>query len=289
MTDLMRSLKKSIKETKGFTLIEVVVSIAVLSIVSVALLQMFTVSAGTNHSAYTIDKAKGLCVDACENFKADPKKDGVFLSGFDVTEFNPNEHLFTKYYDRKWNETAAADGVYMLSIETIKTEFASMPMSYYPPPAAQYETVVSVDIKLDRDPYDLESCLITFNGLSAAVDKDNIVYIDSPLVSSRTAYIPVHIISKIGDGVTAYANVYNKVGFLVHDGKVYEAVADIYLCDVPASSTMSVVSLDGISTENLISTLQQKLSRYDAVVQVSRMSDGHVLAQYNAEKYWVEN
>jgi prepilin-type N-terminal cleavage/methylation domain-containing protein len=290
MDDIISSFKKLKKSTGGFTLAEVVVSIAILSIISVALLQMFTVSAGTNYSAYNIDKAKDLCVGACENIKADPTSDSIFLSGFYATLDAPGVTTFTKYYDRQWNETATGTGEYMLQIVTTKTDYAPQPISYYPPPAAEYEATVSLDITLKRDPSDLDSCLVNFSGTSVSFDKSKIIYMDSALFDSKTALIPIHIkCNNIGHGVILSANVYNKVGFLLHNGNVYEAIADIYLCDIPETSDMSIVASEGISTENKISTLQQQISRYNTDVQVIRVNDSHILAHYSAEKYWVEN
>ncbi|NLT57966.1 MAG: prepilin-type N-terminal cleavage/methylation domain-containing protein [Clostridiales bacterium] len=57
---------------KGFTLVEVVVSFAVLAIVSGALLQMFVVSASVNRRAYDTDKASALAVQIQELFKQNP-------------------------------------------------------------------------------------------------------------------------------------------------------------------------------------------------------------------------
>jgi hypothetical protein len=112
---------------------------------------------------------------------------------------------------------------------------------------------------------------------------------DSPVFMSKTALIPIHINCNIGDGLIEAANVINKVGFLVHNGDIYEAVADIYLCDIPEVSDMSVIAAEGVATENKISTLQQEISEYKADIQLIRVSDSNILAHYSAEKYWVEN
>ena len=69
---LMKKLKAKAAQSSGFTLIEVIFAIIVLSIVSITLLEMFTVSTKTNAAAGVLDKARSLCVEASEEFRANP-------------------------------------------------------------------------------------------------------------------------------------------------------------------------------------------------------------------------
>lgn len=70
----MKILNK-LKNDDGFTLLEVVISIAVLSIISGFILQMFIVSANANNTAKDMDLARELSKAIIENVKASDSYD----------------------------------------------------------------------------------------------------------------------------------------------------------------------------------------------------------------------
>lgn len=98
---------------KGFSLLEAVISIGVLSLISVFILQMFISAANLNTRAKDSDTAASKAITAIENFKKNP--------GFDssITLF---------YYDKEWNgidtDTASipADARYCLRLEITETD-----------------------------------------------------------------------------------------------------------------------------------------------------------------------
>lgn len=84
------------KSNKGFSLLEVVISVAALSFISLFVLEMFIVSANLNNRAKDTDIALAEAITAIESFKAltDPEKifataDGTFMS--------------IQYYDKAWD------------------------------------------------------------------------------------------------------------------------------------------------------------------------------------------
>ena len=87
----------------GFTLLEVIISVAVLALVSVFILQMFVVSDRVNKKAKNIDQANMICMDAIERFKnAAPRA----INGH--TEV---------YYDSGWNIADTAEAAFILTVE----------------------------------------------------------------------------------------------------------------------------------------------------------------------------
>ena len=76
------------KHNGGFTLLEVILSIAVVSLISVFILEMFVVSNRVNKKAFEIDNANIICMEAVESFK----------------NGRTNEiKNYEKYFDREWN------------------------------------------------------------------------------------------------------------------------------------------------------------------------------------------
>jgi len=71
----------------GFTLLEVILSIAVVSLISVFILEMFVVSNRVNKKAFEIDNANIICMEAVESFKNGRLSDGK---------------SYDKYFDSQW-------------------------------------------------------------------------------------------------------------------------------------------------------------------------------------------
>ena len=137
---LMKKLKAKAAQSSGFTLIEVIFAIIVLSIVSITLLEMFTVSTKTNAAAGVLDKARSLCVEASEEFRANPvgpdpldlsdRGESAYLGGFEPSTGESGEIIYTKYYDRHWAETDdESKAEYFLEIIVTKTELDPIPVS----------------------------------------------------------------------------------------------------------------------------------------------------------------
>lgn len=85
------------KYDKGFTLVEVMIALAIVAIVSTPLLRMFVTTSYANHEAQVMDSANTLVVQKAEIFKANPegyrsehgdesydfyKEDGTFIGEY---------------------------------------------------------------------------------------------------------------------------------------------------------------------------------------------------------------
>ena len=103
-----RGFRMSGKSEKGFTLLEVIMSVAVVSIVSVFILEMFVVSGRVNKKAFETDNASMICMGTVEAFKSGTAPDGGYREA---------------YYDGDWKTAAAAaDAEYILKITVFNEE-----------------------------------------------------------------------------------------------------------------------------------------------------------------------
>lgn len=96
---------KKRRRSQGFTLVEVIISIAVLSIVSVFILQMFVTSAQLNANARDIDKVNMWTSTLMESFhiQRDPMafdKDDVF--SYVASALEEEQLVITCYFDGDW-------------------------------------------------------------------------------------------------------------------------------------------------------------------------------------------
>ena len=69
----MRFCLNHLKNNKGFSLVEVIIAIAVLALLSGYVLQSFIVSQELNKKAADLDTATARCVSLIEEFKASPQ------------------------------------------------------------------------------------------------------------------------------------------------------------------------------------------------------------------------
>lgn len=291
-------LGTKIRKTEGFTLIEVIVSIAILSIISVALIQMFAVSARTNGKTYAMDKANALCTETAEQFKADPGFPGAVGSGFapEQSETGPGT-VYTRYLDRDFDCTEgpvpAVDSVYKLDV-TVTTASAITTKAFnYPDAAFSYDLTGDTDMALNLNG---PALVVSVGGNDTPVVAGKIIYTadsaspsEAPAISG-SALIPVHLNCKTLITSSAAVNIENNVKTVkTADGKEYRAVADIYLCDVPPGATVTVNAAEGIVARQAkpVSTLGSQNIMYTAGIKITKLSDSSVLAENNVEKYWV--
>jgi|LSQX01.1.fsa_nt_gb prepilin-type N-terminal cleavage/methylation domain-containing protein len=291
-----------IRNENGFTLIEVVVSIALLAAVSVSLLQMFTVSSRTNRIAYELDSANALCVKATEMYKGDPRHgddDGTYLNtGFDVENPEIDKYVYTQFYDSLF-QNPPFDAKYKLEITSIKGNTRTMPISFYPD--AAYEEVIpnasTVDVILTWDSInnEVDITIASSSGSISATDT-SIIYSSNPVTNSKTAMIPIHLdCSNIQiSPANATIKVRNDIGRIPLDNGMgvieeYEAIADIYLCDIQEGETVDIGIVSGMSTQSRITKKNQTITEYSGIIRVMRSSDNSLLAENCAEKFWFGN
>lgn len=77
------------KHDKGFTLIEVMIALAIVAIVSTPLLQMFVTTSFANHDAQVMDLANTIVIQQAETFKADPE-------GYRTSNGNVSYYFYNK-------------------------------------------------------------------------------------------------------------------------------------------------------------------------------------------------
>lgn len=297
---IAEKLRSKSAQRDGFTLIEVILSITVLSLVSIALLEMFTVSTKTNVEAGILDKAKSLCVEASEEYKADPTEESQYLQDFPehINDHTSGKTTYTKYFDRKWAETTEADAEYILEIVSEKAESEPMSTSYYPQTAVldpvhsgEPAKIVAEDfleITLEREDDDETKCKLTIRSTAYEIKSSNIIFSDTTVAGMKTALIPIHLDCS-GISGEIEITVENLADQLTYMGNDYEAVADIYLCDIGEGGEVHVNASAGIVTENIISTVSQRIVKYNADIRVKEKSSGRLIAETSVEKYWVEN
>lgn len=306
---IAEKLRSKSAQRDGFTLIEVILSITVLSLVSIALLEMFTVSTKTNVEAGILDKAKSLCVEASEEYKADPTEESQYLQDFPehINDHTSGKTTYTKYFDRKWAETTEADAEYILEIVSEKAESEPMSTGYYPqtavldpvhsgePAKIVAENFLEITLEredddetLEREDDDETKCKLTIRSTAYEIKSSNIIFSDTTVAGMKTALIPIHLDCS-GISGEIEITVENLADQLTYMGNDYEAVADIYLCDIGEGGEVHVNASAGIVTENIISTVSQRIVKYNADIRVKEKSSGRLIAETSVEKYWVEN
>ncbi len=288
-------LGTKIRRTEGFTLIEVIVAIAILSIISVALMQMFSVSARTNGKTYAMDKANALCTETAEHFKADPGFPGAVDSGF-TRASTESGTVYTRYLDRDFVYTEgsvpAVDSVYKLELTVTTTSAGTTTAFYYPDAAFSYDLTGNTDIALNLTGSGL---VVSVGGNDAPIDTGKIIYTADTASSteasttSGSALIPLHLNCKALITSSAAVKIENNVKTVLNEGEEYTAVADIYLCDVPPGATVTVEAEEGAVARQSspVSTVGSENIMYTAGIKIKKLSDGSVLAENSAEKYWV--
>ncbi|HEX2947244.1 MAG TPA: prepilin-type N-terminal cleavage/methylation domain-containing protein [Clostridia bacterium] len=285
-----------IRKTEGFTLIEVIVSIAILSIISVAIVQMFTVSARVNNKAYVLDKANALCTETAERFKADPGFPGAEGSGF--TQAPTESGTVYRYLDRDFNYTdgpAPADGSgYRLDV-TVTTSSAVATQAFnYPDAAYEYKlTNQETNLTLGSAGPMLAVCI---NGFE--INQGKIIFNDSmsastgAAVTAGNALIPIRLYWSTSATSSASVNIANEVKTVLNpdNGKEYMVVADIYLCDVPSGVTITVNAVEGVVArqEKPVNTGESQNIIYKAEIKIVKLSDDSVIAENTVKKYWVK-
>mgnify|MGYP000986005314 CR=1 FL=1 len=312
---LMKKLKAKAAQSSGFTLIEVIFAIIVLSIVSITLLEMFTVSTKTNAAAGVLDKARSLCVEASEEFRAnpvgpnplDPSDPGSseYLRRFKASAGDSDETIYIKYFNKRWEEEPdESQAEYLLEIIVTKTELDPIPVSYYPESAVilpetgrtgAVKVNNGVTVRLvseeDGDEYDSEPhCKLVVGSNKYNIDTTAIIFPDASVAAAKTAMIPIHLDCSSID-VDTEISVINEIGSLTKDGEEeeYEAIADIYLCDVDEGVKVTVYTVKGVATSNSVSTREQKITRYSADISVKEKDSGHVIAHTRTETSLVTN
>jgi prepilin-type N-terminal cleavage/methylation domain-containing protein len=92
---------------KGFTLVELIISIGIVAIISSTILQLFITAGNLNRKAYDIDKCVMLSETIIEQFKSGNKP--IDVKNIDILKNafysgNDNSFKLSLYLDGKWKE-----------------------------------------------------------------------------------------------------------------------------------------------------------------------------------------
>lgn len=104
-----------IKGNKGFTLVEIIVALAILALLSGTLLQVFVLSSDMNSRADDMDRANVLATSIAEDFKSGANAIAFFngqnISAFKTEEFsNTGGSLqYTQNYNNNWGRIPKTD------------------------------------------------------------------------------------------------------------------------------------------------------------------------------------
>jgi prepilin-type N-terminal cleavage/methylation domain-containing protein len=102
----MIDLPVKIKNEKGFTLVEVMISILALTLLSGFILEMFLVASGVNQQAQDMDAGSTRAMNIIESFKQcaapfDLDHDPLLAGAF--SDISGQELRLSLYYDAQWN------------------------------------------------------------------------------------------------------------------------------------------------------------------------------------------
>lgn len=257
------------KGQNGFTLIEVIVSFAVLAIVSGAILQMFVVSTNVNRRAYDVDKANAIAVKVQEAFKQDPSSIkvtdegavpeliGAFLDGSTISAS----------FDKDWNPVSfgAPEALYTLTAARTLGSPNEESNSYHPPESEadfiwRFGTLSEYDLIINESRAQLVGG--TPPGEQTILNEDAILMINNggvPIESDTTI------------------NVFNNT-----EGKV-----DIYIFDAEDKGLIHVFVNEGYASYTIVESIEGEASAEALNVVITRNSDGVVLAESSGERYFI--
>ncbi len=104
----MKTLSSS--RQKGFSLVEIIISIAVLALLSLFVIQAFLVSERLNQRAADLDIATGLAVDGLERFKASPQD---ILAAYELTADGAYQQIST--FDSAWQPAPESKAAFIFT------------------------------------------------------------------------------------------------------------------------------------------------------------------------------
>lgn len=109
------------KRQKGFSLVEIILSVAVLSIVSVYIIKMFILSAEVNEKAVVLDKSVEVSEIAMQRVSQEGLND--YIKTYYPAKTS-EQGVFKIYFDDTWKDTQLVDAHYLMSIqeETLDNE-----------------------------------------------------------------------------------------------------------------------------------------------------------------------
>jgi len=289
-------------QNKGFTLVEVVVSFAVLAIISGTLLQIFVTSGIVNQKTYELDKANALATQLLERFKAKPTDAEIItypeLAGVVPTNDSAGTH-YLQYLDRTWQRTLYANREYVLEILTpVPVVSDNGKMSFFKTPVFSSDFTPSSGGTYTIEVLNpLGNTKELFFQITGGTNPSSISYANisegvvSVLIHSKTVVtslvnpININIQNKAKITLDASGNYDAGVG-----GTVKDFEFAVYISGVPESlANLNLVSgtFNGLSSYGFVDTKTVKTYIKEMKVKVTRVSDNAVLVDTKTSKYVV--
>lgn len=124
---------KRMRGKKGFTLMEVLVGIAIVAIISVPLLNMFATSFKVSRYSYDVDKANAAALDIVERFRA----------GETVLALESGVYTETLYFDYDWKPALAENHVFRAEAVVNGVVSDSMDSAFLPQLGGGHSIIIS--------------------------------------------------------------------------------------------------------------------------------------------------
>ena len=138
---------RNLTNNKGFTIIEIILSIAILSIVSVVVLRLFIVSHEVNEKQRITDLANTKAISVIEEIKQHDKTDEL-LSNFSFISSNGNEIYGVALYDETFS-SIANENQYALTIKLVAD--------------VTYQGLYSIEVSINSLVNELKEPLVTYH------------------------------------------------------------------------------------------------------------------------------
>lgn len=241
-------MTNKIKGNKGFTLIEIIVALAILALLSGSLLQSFVLSAQMNSKADDIDKANMLATSIVENFKA----------GTNAITFKNYE----AFYKRNWTLTDdSTEGAYRLTV-TITPKSTPGGNNVFTPP--NDNIVIPLDSSASDADHDgfIENNMVFNNQIDINHDNRLSVRIDYPLNDSKN--YEIFLTNNTIKPIDLYV-------YGANDKKVK-------LTPISGESTITYIPEPMLLKDT-------NLTEFTLKVIIVRISDGVRLCSYSTSKY----
>ncbi len=271
-------MTNKLKENKGFTLIEVIVAIAILALLSGGLLEAFVLSTKMNSKADNIDKANLLATQVAEDFKSGAQAD-LFYKGEAVSVFTDTESVlagserqYTKWYNASWNEETSrpTSGFVLRAKINLNTKGSST--DAFTPQTAAAITLSATSPDSDSDGFADNNLVINTANLSLN-GSGNTSYVSS---TGRTG---IRINYPNGQTAAIAVNVTNNSTKPV----------DLYVYGVSESTPANTVKLVPVQGESSISYINSasstNLNEYTIEVSIERLDDNVNLSRITTSKY----
>jgi len=259
------------KYNKGFTLVEVMVALAVVAIVSTSLFQMFVTTSYVNKDAQVMDLANIVAVKQAETFKA--------------LTADPVVGTSTKYYDSKGAPGDIPTGaVIQVDSAVTSTDLGADSTGYFPSFVGAMDLSANLDwdVQITTIPpippattttyrIDIGShggVLTTLASTDSSKVKNNVLPIKVSFTSGSQTSRTIHLINNSAVEVDIY---------------FFTPVSDPSL---PAEQSVTLTPVSGYSSLTSVKQTTSKNTKYHLELTVSKVMGNVFMLTYSTDKYF---